>query len=231
MASTVSPILTKWLRDVNDLARSLKDEVLSQDAWQSQMEALYGRVPLADLLRLVDVDALVRRAPLPSVGESFEELELPAIEGLPARPAFYRVVAGFRAGRSIPPHAHNHLASSFLVLQGELRGRHFDRVRDIDADQMSIKATSDRAFAPGDSSTVSQDRNNVHWFTATKDHSFVLDLGVGGLTRTGTIAPLPGQHPNKMNRIYLDLGPHASKPGMVSRAHRLLEADAYRLYG
>jgi hypothetical protein len=121
--------------------------------------------------------------------------------------------------------------SSFLVLQGELRGRHFDRLRDEGGDQIWIAATSDRSFGPGDCSTGSQDRNNVHWFTAKKDCSFVLDLGVGHLSPTGTTEPLEGQHPNKTNRIYLDFDPRAAVPGTISKARRLSEADAYRLYG
>lgn len=228
MASTVSPILVAWLRDVDELARSLRGETLSQALWREQMAALYRRVPFADLLALVDIDALVRRAPLPSRGEAFDELVFPNVEGLPPRPAFYRVVAGFRAGRSIPPHAHNHLVSSFLVLRGQLRGRHFDRVRD-DGDEIWTTPTGDRTFVAGDSSTVSQERDNIHWFTAERDRSFVLDLGVGGLSASGTVGPLGGQDPNKTNRIYLALDPRASEG--ATKARRLSEVDAYRRYG
>jgi len=60
VASTLSPILVAWLKEVDELARSLRDDVVSQSAWQSQMEALYRRVRLHDLLRFMDVDALAR---------------------------------------------------------------------------------------------------------------------------------------------------------------------------
>jgi hypothetical protein len=179
VAATVSPVLVAWLREVDEQARSLKAEGLSQAAWQSQMEALYGRVPFPDLLKLVDL-----------------------------------------------------LVSSFLVLQGELYGRHFDRLRDEGDDRIVIAAASDRSFGPGDCSTVSQDRNNVHWFTATKDRSFVLDLGVASLEPAGTTGPFEGQDPNKSSRIYLDLDPRASSvPGTISQARRLTESAAYRRYG
>jgi hypothetical protein len=95
---------------------------------------------------------------------------LPAVEELPREPASYRAVPGFRKGRSIPPHGHNHLVSSFLVLKGERRGRHFDRLRD-DGEHVWIALTIDRPFRQGDFSTVSQERDNVHWFTAERDES------------------------------------------------------------
>src|ERR1700733_12027705 len=69
MASTVSPIVLAWLREVDNLARDLRAEALPQAAWQTQMEALYGRIPFSELLKLVDLDTLVRRAALPAVGE------------------------------------------------------------------------------------------------------------------------------------------------------------------
>jgi hypothetical protein len=228
-ASTVSPILTAWLREVDELARSLGGDALTQAAWRSQMESLYGRVPFSELLKVVDLDALARDAPLPTTGES--QLSLPRLEGLPARPAYYGFVGGFRAGRSIPPHAHNHLVSSFLVLQGELRGRHFDRLRD-EEDSMAIAATSDRVFRPGDFSTVTQGRNNVHWFTARTDHSFILDIGVADLAPAGTMHPLEGQQRGKTGRIYVDVDRCvAGVPGAVAKARRLTETEAYRRYG
>jgi hypothetical protein len=231
MASTVSPILLGWLRDVDDLARSLGAAALTQGQWRSQMDALYRRVPFAELVKLVDLDALVLRAPLPAIGESFERLSFPRLEGLPADPAFYSFVGGFRAGRSIPPHGHNHIVSSFLVLQGELRGRHFDRLRD-EGDWISIAATSDRSFGPGDFSTVSQDRDNVHWFTARKDHSFILDIGVGDLAPSGTTQPLEGQQRGKTGRIYLDVDHGVlGGAGPTAKVRRVSEREAYRLYG
>jgi hypothetical protein len=231
VASTVAPVVVRWLREVEDLARAMKSEKLAQLDWQRQMEALYRRVPLADLLQLIDFTTLVRRAQLPARGELFEGLSLPRLEGFPDQTTFYRAVAGFSRGRSIPPHGHNHLVSSFLVLKGEVRGRHFDRLRD-EGDHVWIAPSIDRPFRPGDFSTVSQDRDNVHWFTAEQDGSFMMDFGVAGLSATGTTLALPGQSAKTAGRLYLDVTaqpPTRSKDG--ARAARLSEIEAYRIYG
>jgi hypothetical protein len=231
MASAAPAMVVQWLWEVEDLAREMKSEKLAQADWQRQMEALYQRVPLSDLLQLIDFTALVRRAQLPARGELFETLSLPRIDGFPSETAFYRGLAGFKKGRSIPPHGHNHLVSSFLVLQGELRGRHFDRLRD-DGEHVWITPTIDRTFHQGDFSTISQTRDNVHWFTAEQDNCFMMDFGVAGLTSTGiTLAP-PNQATKTAGRVYLDVTPELlprSKDG--TRVTRLSEAEAYRIYG
>jgi len=229
IASTISPIVVRWLSEVEDLARAMKSEKLAQADWQRQMEALYNRVPLSELLQLIDFTTLVLRAQLPARGELFDGLSLPRIEGFPDETTFYRAIAGFRKGRSIPPHGHNHLVSSFLVLQGELRGRHFDRLRD-DGEYVWIAPSIDRPFRRGDFSTVSQDRDNVHWFTAEEDDSFMMDLGVAGLRPTGATHALPAQ--SWPSRLYLDVTPGPSPQSKNgTRVARLSEAEAYRIYG
>jgi hypothetical protein len=231
MASAVSEKIVHWLWEVEDLAREMKSESLSQADWQRQMEALYQRVPLSDVLRLIDFTTLIQRAQLPANGELFENLSLPRIQGFPDETTFYRGLAGFKKGRSIPPHGHNHLVSSFLVLQGELRGRHFDRLRD-DGDHVWIAPTIDRTFRQGDFSTISQARDNVHWFTAEQDSCFMMDFGVAGLTSTGTTLAPRNQSAKTAGRVYLDVtsGLLPRSKGGTRVAH-LSEAEAYRIYG
>jgi hypothetical protein len=225
-------MVVQWLWEVEDLAREMKSEKLAQTDWQRQMEALYQRVPLSELLRLMDFETLVRRAQLPATGELFESIVLPRIEGFPDETTFYRALVGLRKGRSIPPHGHNHLVSSFLVLQGELRGRHFDRLRD-EGDHVWITPTVDRSFHQGDFSTVSQVRDNIHWFTAEQDNCFIMDCGVAGLSSPAiALTTTPHQSPTKAGRVYLDV-PDGLLPRSIDGTcvTRLSEPEAYRIYG
>jgi hypothetical protein len=114
-----------------------------------------------------------------------------------------------------------------------LHGRHFDRVRDEpgehgNRDAIWVAPSDDRVFHPGDFSVVTQDRDNVHWFTALSDGSFLVDFGVCDLAPAGTVEPLKGQSSPKSGRIYLAI-PDAVETS--TRAPRLSEADAYRRYG
>jgi hypothetical protein len=230
IAGPVAGVIDTWLQRVNELARSLQQSKIAQTEWQQTMGELYRRLELTEFLESIKFDDLIRNLTLPSTGEYFSAYAFPEIAGLPAEPAFFSDFAGFRKGYSIPPHGHNHLVSSFLVLRGNLRGQHFDRIAD-EADGIVVKPSGDRIFGPGDFSTVTQTQNNIHGFTSLSEGAFIFDFGVGGLKAAGTTRPLPDQNPLKSGRIYLDI----LKPERIGnaglRVRRLSEVDAYRLYG
>src|SRR4029434_1505836 len=78
---------------------------------------------------------------------------------------------------SVIPHGHNNMATAFLILKGDLQGRHYDRLEDA-KDYFIIKPTIDRKFVPGECSTVSDYKDNVHWFRAQSEPAFIFNLHV-----------------------------------------------------
>ena len=88
--------------------------------------------------------------------------------GLPKNPVFGRQIFAMKKGRSVVPHGHDNMATGFLVLKGDFRGRHYDRLEDH-ADHYLIRPTIDRAFKPGEFSTISDHKDNIHWFTAESE--------------------------------------------------------------
>ncbi len=54
------------------------------------------------------------------------------------------------------------MATAFLILQGDFQGKHYDRLED-DKEHMIIRPTIDREFHPGEYSTVTDVKDNVHW--------------------------------------------------------------------
>ncbi len=83
-----------------------------------------------------------------------------------------------------------------------------------------IRATIDEQFVPGDFSTVSDFKDNVHWFKATSEPAFIFNihaLNVGsGEKRTG--------------RVYLDPDGEKLTANRI-RAPRLNYDEAHRRYG
>ena len=61
-AAEVKPITKKWLTNVNDLARSVKNKKIKQVAWQKQVEELFEKVELSELLQMVDFKKLAKGA-------------------------------------------------------------------------------------------------------------------------------------------------------------------------
>ena len=101
----------------------------------------------------------------PAVGAGSLPPDFTHVSGLPTNLVFGRQIFAMAKGRSVIPHGHDNMATGFLVLKGNLRGRHWDRVEDH-KDHYLIRPTIDRTFKPGEYSTISDHKDNVHWFTA-----------------------------------------------------------------
>jgi hypothetical protein len=188
--------------------------------WQQKIEELFAKADLPELLKFIDFDKLTATAELPAVGAKSLRFSFPEIEGVPTRLVFGKQIFGLKKGRSVVPHGHNNMATAFLILKGDLRGRHYDRVKD-EPEHFVIKPTIDRTFTAGECSTVSDFKDNVHWFQAITEPSFIFNLHILG------VDPANKQ---STGRLYLD--PEGEKlSGGLIRARRIDHDEANKLYG
>ena len=84
-----------------------------------------------------------------------------------------------------------------------------------------IKPTIDRTFKVGEASSISDDKDNVHWFQALTDTAFIFNIHVLG------VRPSKG---DSTGRVYLDPNGEKLSDGVI-RAKRLDHTEAHRLYG
>ena len=219
-ADAAKPATVKWLNDVNQLGFDLKDKKLTQVEWQKKIEELYTRADVADFLRLIDFDKLTHNLELVDKGAKSLSVKFPQIEGIPEKVSWGRQIFALKKGRSVVPHGHNNMATAFLILKGSFHGRHFDRLKDED-DHIIIKPTIDRKFKVGECSTVSDFKDNVHWFQALEEPAFIFNIHVSGINPE--IADTTG-------RVYLDPQGEKLKDGLI-RARRVDYEEVNKLYG
>ena len=177
LADEARPIMAKWLADLEQLGEDVKGRKLKQTEWQTKVEELFAKVELKDVLRLIDFERLTKDVKFADHGSRSLGFKFPAVEGLPKELVFGKQIFALKKDRSVVPHGHNNMATAFLILQGDLRGRHYDRLED-EKDAFIIKPTIDRKFTPGECSTVSDFKDNVHWFQALSDTAFIFNLHV-----------------------------------------------------
>jgi hypothetical protein len=180
-ADNVRPTTVKWLADVNELGRQVRGQKLPAVAWQEQIEKLFSQVNLPELLELIDFDRLTHGIKMVDRGALSLSFKFPKVEGLPTEYVFGKQIFALKQGRSVVPHGHNNMATAFLILKGNLRGRHYDRLEDL-PDAYIIKPTIDRKFTPGECSTVSDHKDNVHWFEALTEPAFIFNIHVLNVT-------------------------------------------------
>src|SRR4051794_11744359 len=58
LARSVAPGVVAWLKEMNDLALSVKEKAISQADWQTSMARLLSTVAMGDLLELIDFERL-----------------------------------------------------------------------------------------------------------------------------------------------------------------------------
>ena len=217
-AAEVKPITAKWLGDLHQIGLDVKGEKLTQVAWQQKVEALYKQVDLPALLQFIDFEKLTANLEFRDRGERSLRPKFPEVEGLPTNLVFGHQVFALQKGRSVVPHGHDNMATAFLVLQGNFHGRHYDRLED-EAEHMIVKPTIDRAFTVGECSSISDHKDNVHWFKATSDAGFIFNIHVLNVVEG-----------KKTGRVYMDPNGESISGGRI-RARKIKSAEAYKLYG
>lgn len=217
-AKEVEPIAAAWLADLDRMGRDLKGERLTQLQWMEQVEKLLERIELKELLTFLDFDKLTKDLVFRDQGERSLRPKFPEVEGLPTELVYGHQVFALKEGRSVVPHGHDNMATAFVVLKGDFHGRHYDRLED-DAKSMILKPTIDGKFGPGDASTVTDEKDNVHWFEATSETGFIFNIHVLGI-----------EQGKKTGRVYVD--PKGEKlSGGRLRCRKLKAPEAYKLYG
>ncbi|MDX1388693.1 MAG: hypothetical protein R3344_05860 [Acidobacteriota bacterium] len=179
-ADEVRPVTDRWARELITRCADLRSNTMTPVEWQAEVEQLLDRVDLEDLLRYIDFERLTASFDFPELGASTEWVAFPRLEGLPEPAQLYKKIFGLKRGRAIIPHGHQNMVSAHLVLRGEFHLRHYDRIED-DGGHLVIRPTMDRTARAGESSSISDDHNNVHWFVTTSDYAYTFDVILTGL--------------------------------------------------
>jgi len=211
----------KWLDEVNQIGMSVKGRKMKETEWQVQIEdLLQNKIALPELLKLIDFDAIQKKVKFVDNGARSVRPKFPKIEGVPDKLVFGHQVFALKKGRSVVPHGHNNMATAFIVLKGNFHGRHYDRVAD-EKKHMIIKPTIDAKFGPGKTSSISDVKDNVHWFKAEDEPAYIFNIHVLGLKSASG---------KGTGRVYVDPNGEKLDDGLI-RAPVVDYKKAHQLYG
>jgi len=216
----VKSLVDAWLNELNTISRDVTEQKLKDVEFQKSLEDLYQRVDLQSLLKTLDFDRIAADVNFPALGAKSLPVDFKNVSGLPTELVFGRQIFATKKGRSVVPHGHNNMATGFLVLKGTFRGRHYDRVEDHKTYYI-VRPTIDHSFSPGDYSTISDHKDNVHWFTAESDYGFIFNIHV---------METNPENPNRPGRVYVDPMGDKLSGGLV-KAPVITYGKANQLYG
>jgi hypothetical protein len=220
LADGVKPTIAAWLQDLVAMTADLRGKKLTDLEFQTKMEELYKKVDLAELVKLVKLDDIEKTKKLPDNGAGNYGIDFGKIQGLPADLRFGKQIFGCKKDCSIVPHGHANMCTGFIILKGEWHGRHWDRV-ETHKDHYVIKPTLDQTFKAGELSTISDHKDNVHWFKAGSDVAYIFNVHV--------IAYDPDVK-DVSSRLYLDPDGEKLQGGLIKAAKMSSEA-CHKKYG
>ena len=170
-----------WIVRQDEAARALAAGRITPRAWMDEIEHLAAEIDVAELM------ATVNRSRLTAAGaggtndpKKRHVRFLDDATGEPRQLAYGAALFDFEPRNVITPHGHRHMVSAHLVVDGRLRVRNYDRVRD-DGDAMVIRPTRDYVAHVGMISTMSSERDNIHWFVPQGGRAATFDVVISDL--------------------------------------------------
>jgi len=171
----IKPITDHWAIKLNEFCADLKTESITTKQWQAQIEDLYRQIELEEILRFIDFDNLIKGFDYPDLGVNTKPVKFPKLSGLPESTVFVKKIFGMKKDRAIIPHGHSNMASAHLILKGEMHLRHYEKIAQEDKN-LIIKPTVDKISKLGESSSISDEKDNIHWFIANTETAFTFDV-------------------------------------------------------
>ena len=218
-ADEVKPVIGTWFKTLYDLGQDLHGRKLKDTEFQAKMEELYKKVDLAELVKLIDLDKIATNVKLPDKGAASAGFDLSKVEGFPKKINFGKQIFCMKKDRAVVPHGHENMCTGFIVLRGTFHGRHYDRL-ETKADHYIIKPTIDAQFKEGGVSTISDHKDNIHWFQCTSETGYIFN------------AHFTGYDPaiESSGRLYLD--PEGEKlAGGLLKAKKMSAQECHKKFG
>ncbi|MEZ4792821.1 MAG: hypothetical protein R2783_04980 [Gelidibacter sp.] len=174
-SNPIKSIAEHWAINLNNYCLDLRKEAITPIEWQNHIDQLYNKIDLQDVLKFIDFKNLQKGFQFPNLGVHTKSVKFPKLVDLPEQTVFTKKIFGMKKDRAIIPHGHSNMVSAHLILNGEMHLRNYENIRN-DGDHLIIKPTVDKSILRGESSTISDEKDNVHWFVANTETAFTFDV-------------------------------------------------------
>lgn len=170
----------RWIERQRDLAAALRDGTLAPAAWNAEVTRMAGEVEIEALMaearrgRIGDANTPFMRDPVK------RRIRFVDDDGVPRSLGYGAALFTFGPGNVITPHAHRHMASAHLIIEGKLRIRTFDRVGDGNG-AIIIRPARDTIGGVGTAAAMTSAKDNIHWFVPASPRAMTFDVIIDGL--------------------------------------------------
>lgn len=221
LGKNISPLIDNWLAEIEEDSRSMKKNGLRQIEWQQKIAGIFSRVELKDLLLAIDFERLRNKLKMVGAHEGIIETRPARLAGMPAELSFSAFIYGVKKDGAIPPHCHLNMTSMHMPIGGRVHGWHFDRISD-EANHLVLKPTMNKPLSLGEVTTISDEKDNVHWFKPVSNVAYTFNIGV---------YEIDPQIKFSGRQFYLDAAHGEKIEGGNLRVKKINSQEAYKIYG
>jgi hypothetical protein len=165
------------LREALELGRRLRRGEITQLKWQDSIGPILRGASVEEIRDAIGLEMIRERTPRVRLGAAITPV--PLVKQLQPDDGAAMRVFFINAGRTDPPHCHFNQVTAHIVLAGKFRVRHFERLREA-RDAFVLRPSHDRVIEIGDSTSISDVRDNAHWHAALTD-GVLMDIEQGRL--------------------------------------------------
>lgn len=172
----------RWLALQTELAQGLARGAIDQVSWHRGVNELSAQVDLESLAHELRRARIKDAAPpfghdpqkrfVTILGEAEQAIKL----------GYGLAIFDFGPDSVITPHAHRNMASAHMVVDGIVRVRTFDRIKD-EKDFLVLRPTQDVLAEPGHATAMTTQKDNVHWFAPRSQRAMTIDVIIDGLEK------------------------------------------------
>lgn len=212
--------LKSLFNELDKLTKTFLEGNISGTEWvhyfDKVMKKYWDNDTIHDLLNLVDFDKVASNFEFTKKGRANSTVQTPILYEQGNQKINTKII-GVAQGHNIPPHAHENMGSSSVVLAGKVRVRSYDRIQSHEKG-MLIRPIGDEIQTVGNWSSVSTERSNIHWFNTIGSDVFLLNVNVEGI------------HGKAVPGIRIDPQPISSETGLIT-ANYMSKQAAEEKYG
>lgn len=182
--STPSKKIDLFFTKVKELGVGYLHDNIADDEWRMKLNELYVQLfrddhRIEDLRKYIDFNQLKKCIDYKEKGRGRVIVDTP-LSFKNEKLVLKTQVIGVLKGYAIPPHVHENMASSSLILSGRMLVSHYNRLESYD-DYIIVEKDHEHYQKEGDWSMVSPIKNNLHWFRSFDTDSFMLNINIEGL--------------------------------------------------
>lgn len=178
-----------WIDQQQELSDALATGQIQPVNWCEEVEALSRQIDLGALLAAASAAAAEAKEAEAGSAPRKRIVRFADASGRVQRLGFTTSLLEFQPQTLIPPRAHRNMVSAHLVLDGKVRIRTFDRLRE-DKNALVIKPAEDFLAEAGLITTMCPARHDVHWFVPQDGPATMLEIAMDGLSSKGARAEI-----------------------------------------